>query len=618
MLLEFFSDLHWNAPNDFYEIVRSQKISANLPEALNFFAGNSFLDINSDQINFGQVEIIGPTAPNAIQYYEYEILDTLYSGNERLFKIKIQPKNNSRPLMGGELFLIDKKFVVQHIDVILNDQCNFDFYRDIHIIQSYRSFNDSLYLPFHSRRESIFQFNIPGYPELKLLKENFREGYVVNNKKNEFYAGQTKIIYENNLPFEQIPMNPPPLTKAEANGYKSIDSVVTNNPVISLITKSVKLFDLYSELKKKPVGNLSDFYRFNKVEGNFIGAALNTKMIFLPYSIYTGFGYGFQDERIKYFINPEYYFISDFNGLSIGVRVDNKIATREENPELPIWFNTFQSAFKSLDYFDYYYSKGYKIYVNNIFAPFTFKTTFFNVEHKSAKNNISKSLLSDKKFISAINISEGQLIGLRFDIKYSTAGYRYSSFKDELLQNQNYSEFKISYEKGIKSWGSDFNYQKYCLLIFLQQNTYYKGNLDLTVSIGSGSSELPIQKYLELESGFSGYERFKTFQTLNPNSYVGKHKLQFFVEHNFQNSLFRLSQITFIKDIPLDLSLLYNWGWAGNRNWSGLKLNEFYSECGFGIGRIFSVLKTEFLWRIRDVQNSNSFAFSLKLMDLEL
>ena len=618
LLLEFYSQIFWNAPDYYYEIIKSQRQSANIPQSINMFSGNSFLNINSDRISLGQKRIVGPTAPDAIKYYYYEIIDTLYQDKDRIFKISIDPKDDSRPLMNGFIYLVDNKFIIQKVDVQLNDQCNYGFYRDIHIIQKYAKEKNKMYLPYYSLNESDWKINIPKYPLLKYRKENFRENYVVNNASDEKYKGRTEIIFKNKIPFKDVPMNIPPLTTSEKKGYSTLDSLVTHRPVLKFVTKAIKLIDLFSYLKKQPIGKFSDFYRFNKVEGNFLGLAFNMKNIFTPFNIYAGFGQGFGDKKRKYFLQLAYNFNTlGFKGKLVLNQFD-KIITRENNSELPVWFNTFSSLLDSYDYFDYYYSKGRSAALLLNSSPFRFTTAVFQEYQNGTINHYSNGVWGKNHFIPAMVVKDGQYTGLRIDANYTTAGYRQTPLSKELIQNQSYTEISIRYESAFKKWGSVSNYHKELFLLYLRQNTFFNGFLDLKFYLANASSRLPVQKYFELESGLSGYDRFKTFRTLNLNSFVGDKKIALYCEHNFHNTLFRLTHLPYIKNVPLDFVLVYNLGWAGNNEWNNFKFKDFYSEAGFGIGRIFSILKLEFLWRLKKYGRSNAFAFSIKMSEIEL
>lgn len=617
-IFETYSNVIWNYPDSWYEIIYSQKQSANLPQSFNFFIGNTFLDVNSDKIYLGKKVIIGPTAPNAIEHYSYEILDTLYQDNNRIYRLSIKPKKNNRPAMSGTIFILDKFFLIQKIDVLFNTSADYDWYKNTHIIQQYKAINDSTFLPYYSFRESDLSEDISIIQKLIIRKTNFREDYTINKAENAIYAGKNESLININISFDSIPMNIPPLTYSEKKGYARIDSIVQNKPLIHFATGLLKLYDFYAYLKSKSVGDFSDIYRFNRIEGNFVGLAINTRENILPFQIYSGAGYGLSDKRTKYFISPGLNF--KFNSFQIYGNVNkyNTISSRESHNEFPVWINTFYAIFNNFDYFDYYYSNGFSSKIGIRKSPFSLSVAYFNEQHTNAIRTLRYSIFKEKEFDSNINIIENRLAGTKVIFKYSNAQYLLSDLYNKISPNKNYIDNELLFEYGNKYFGSDLNYHKWLLTLFVRQNTFYNGFLDLTISVGYGNKSLPVQKMFELESGFPGYDRLRTFMTLNSNAFIGHNKIAFYIEHNFHNSFFSYSRIPYVKDIDLDFSILLNTGWAGSEEVDKFNINKLYSEIGFGVGRIFNLFKINFLWRLRNAPNSSNFAFDIKLVEIEL
>jgi len=617
-IFETFSELYFNAPNKWHKVLLSQRQTANIPKSVNYVSSNTFLDINADKIHLGKKTIVGPTAPDAIAYYSYEILDTLYQDNNRIFKIKFSPKNENLPAMSGELYLVDKYFIINHIDAALNEECNYDVFENIHIIQRYKALNDSIYLPNYSLRESNFVIDIPGFPTLLMKKENFRENCIVNSDKNKIAPDDKTVEIRNTISFDSIPMHIPPLTVDEKNGYSKLDSIVHHNKKLYFFTRLVKLINYYAFLKSQPIGDFSDFFHFNRVEGIFGGASIDTKEYLEFISLKAGYGYGTQDEKSKYYICPSLRFKNRKIALKFTFGYYNRLEKREQTEEYPIWLNSFESIFNNFDYFDYYYTKGNTIDLDFKFGRLQFNTSYINEKHSSAYKNINYALFKQNQFIDNPAILAGRFVGPSIKVKYSNIAYLESSLSKRLIPNQNFTELDFSVDAGLKNWGSDVDFYKYQLMLFFRKNTYYKGFFDISFLIGTSTGNLPLQKYFEVESGFSGYERFKAFSTLDQNTYIGTNKFALYIEHNFHNSIFRLSRIPLINKIPWELSLIYNTGWAGNKKINKLIFDDFYSEAGFGLNKIFNLLKFEFIWRTKYIENSSNFSFNLKVDDFDI
>ncbi|MFQ6611258.1 MAG: DUF5686 family protein, partial [Fidelibacterota bacterium] len=360
-ILETYSELYYNSPDTWHEELLSQRQTSNFPQSVNFVSGNTFLDVNADRIEIGGNTLIGPTAPDAIEHYTFSIQDTLFQDNNRIFKIHFTPKNNNQPAMAGELYLADKYFLINHIDADLNSFCNYDLFENIHILQKYKALNDSIYVPNYSLRECDFALEFPGAPKIRTVKENYRENYQVNIPQNQISPIENTVVISQNIPFKSIPMLIPPLTIEEEMAYLQIDSLVTHNYRMKILTRIFKFVDLYSKFNSKPVGDISDFIRFNRVEGLFAGLAYNSKNRWESSMLKVGAGYGISDERFKYFvINSMAYQISIFR-IQAALHSYDRIATIESQDDIPLLANSMNSLLRNFDYYDYYFVKGNRL-----------------------------------------------------------------------------------------------------------------------------------------------------------------------------------------------------------------------------------------------------------------
>jgi len=617
-IFETFSELYFNAPNRWHEVLLSQKQTVNIPRTSNFVSGNTFLDINQDLIQLGERNIIGPTNPEAVLYYNYEFIDTLYQDNNRIFGIKFSPKKDNIPAMSGKLYLVDKYFIISNIDATLNEECNYDVFENIRIIQRYKAINDSVYLPNYSLRESNFVIDIPKFPALLIKKENFRENYIINNYNNKIAPYEETREIKNTISFDSIPMHIPPLTVNEKRGYSKIDSLFNQNNKIYIYKQIINFIDYYSYLEKLPIGNFSDFFHFNRVEGIFGGISIDSKDYFKNISLKTGYGYGSEDRNSKYFVYPSLEFKNKEIALKLTFGYYDKLETREQTKEFPIWANSFESIFYNFDYFDYYYSKGSSINLNLKIKRLDFTASYKNESHSNANRNLNFALFKNDLFIDNLAISSGKVIGPSIAIKYSDIAYLGSGISKELIPNQRFTELIFSVNNGIKSLGSDFNFYKYQLMLYIRKNTPLNGFVDISLFFGTSTGTLPLQKHFEIASGFSGYGRFKAFSTLGQNSFIGKNKASMYFEHKFHDSIFKLTNLPFVKKIPWEFSLIYNTGWAGNKKIERITFNDFYSEAGFGLNKVFNILKFEFIWRTKYFENSNFFSINLKIDNFEI
>jgi len=613
-IFETYSELYFNAPGTWHEVILSQKQTSNIPNSINLISGNTFLDINSDRIHIGTKNLIGPIAPDAINHYNYIMADTLFQDNYRIFKINFTPLNNDTPSMKGSIYLADKIFLIKQIDVQLNAECNYDVFEDIHIIQNYKVINDSLFLPIYSFRESKFVIDIPKYPVLIIKKENFREDYLIDNDDNFIHPNQDAVVFKNSLDFEEIAMHIPPLNKDESKAYETIDSLVQNNKKISAMVNMMSLLDKYAWIRTLPIGNFSDFFRFNRVEDSFLGISIDTKNQFSPLSLKLGYGYGFGDNKTKYFISPGIHLFRKHSVSTLTMSIYDRILTRENQDEYPISLNTYSSIFNDFDYFDYYYAKGFSINTDFSISQFTLSAKYLNESHSSAIKNIEHGIFNKNHYSDNPVMSEGHNIGINLNFKYSNILYQDSGFGKKEIPNHNYWETEFSIQSGIPEFGGEFNFSKYHLALYLKQNISHSSFLDISFFYGFSKGILPAQYLFELNSGFAGFRRYKSFATLNQNAFYGQTKIALYLEYNVHNSIFKTLHLS----TPWEFSMIYNTGWAGNKDINHINYNDYYFEYGFGLNKIFKLIKFEFIWSGIDIPNSKSFCFIVKIDDFDI
>ena len=162
--------------------------------------------------------------------------------------------------------------------------------------------------------------------------------------------------------------------------------------------------------------------------------------------------------------------------------------------------------------------------------------------------------------------------------------------------------------------GSDFHFSRYQFILFLRQTIFQKGYLDASFLCGLSQGELPEQFLFELESGFTGYRQYKAFATLDQNVFIGNKKFALFLEHNFHDSIFDLAGLS----TPWEFSIIYNTGWAGDKYFNQVEYDDSYSELGFGLNKIFNLIKFEFIWRVKKIPNSKSFCFNITIDEFDI
>ncbi len=612
LLVEYYSEVIWNAPGHIYEIVRSQKQSANLPESFNYFADISFIDVNADRFSLGDKFIVGPTAPDAIEYYRFTILDTLFQDKYRIYKLKIIPKTDLRPLMEGTIYLVDGSFLVQQVDVTFNEAADFQMYSRIHVLQKYGPVEDDLFLPYYSRWDSDWTINLPNYPEFRWKKVNFREDYRLNLTDHRQYAGISKTVYENDMDFDNIPMNPPPLSLSEIQGYTVIDSIISKRPGLKFTIAMLKFPDRLARLSTLPLGEFSQFYRFNRVEGHFMGIALHSKNYLQPFQMQGRWGYGLANRRENYRISVGVQKSAASMDIALTASLYKDISAREEIDRFPVWLNSIYSLFTTRDAFDYYYRKGKDISLAVERPPYSFAFTWNRESYLTAYRNLLRPPLGSGEYPVNTMSDEGSYSGYRIFFRFDNSGIRQSSLFSEPVTEANYLSVVLQYERA-KEVGSSSGYEKGSIRLAGRRNTYHSGYLKFSLKAGAASDKILRQRRFELIGNIPGNHTGDYFRTMNLHSITGMYELMVFLEHHLD-----IYPFLPIRNRPGDLVIYHNMGWVGDDSFRELKIRRFIMESGIGIGPFFSLFGMDFIWRTGWTPADNEFVFYIRLVDIRL
>jgi len=119
--------------------------------------------------------LISPISANSNLYYNYKYVNSFYQDSVKIYKISVEPKNKVSALFYGNIYIEDSTWALIGVDLFINEQSLLT-YQNFNIIQNYKKFNDSTYLPI--RTEII---------------------YTIKNGKDSHILGNTKIVRKDYL-----------------------------------------------------------------------------------------------------------------------------------------------------------------------------------------------------------------------------------------------------------------------------------------------------------------------------------------------------------------------------------------------------------------------------------
>ena len=604
------------------EVVKQKRQTENIPGTENFAAVHRIINFNDDEIKLFNVGInrkstsfsfVGPTAPDALDYYDYKLTGTSVVNGLEIYKIKMIPKSRLRPLFDGIITIAEGTFAVMGVDVKPNETFTFPFVKDIdlHYKQQFGLFDSLFWMPIDNRISGGLSVSIVGItmPRFGIEATSSIYDYEINIpipdtllKKPRLVVDSSSIKFDSTFWAQNEVL---PLTTEEQTAYKSLDSTQT-------LDKQFKPSGPLMSLSGDGAGALFKYVdaRFNRVEGFFFGGRyeLDTLTNFL--SLNTSGGYGFSDKRFKYEAGGSVYPTRD-RKLQIGGSYYLKLDNVQDGGYYSPFTISLMALIDKNDYRDYFLTKGWKTFMQcDPLRTLSATLNFFDEEHSSMTNKVTRGLFSQQKsFRANPPVNTGNLRSLQFDFRFGD-----KPVPLEMVPRDAF-EFSVEYSSP-KLLKSDFKFTRYSFNIDYNINTFaqsllFPPLLKLKISGGIGNGTLPPQRIFVLDSRASGYAPFGVLKGGGIKEFGGDRFININIEHNFRSTPFLALNLPYFyrNGIEVILHASFAQTWLGTATTS----SGWYSEAGIGVSKIFDVLRADLTYRFKEQKR---FYFTLSVANI--
>jgi hypothetical protein len=606
-LFETQTSCSWKAPDLYKEVITARRQSANFMPEQNMFTVDKIPNLNDDIIALDRYSVIGPTAENALEYYTYKMVDTLAMDNYRVFRIRVTPKNNLKPLFDGIISIADKSYMVMQVDVRGNEILDLSPMIDVHLQQQFALFENKFWLPVESKLKFRIEISFPMVPEMNIEQYSLMHNYEINTELDGSLfdnfqiavlptADRVDTSYWQNV-------NMLPLTNEETAAYQQLDSLVTHAGFFSHAIMALANFSLpWKELK---LTSFSDFFHFNRVEGAYLGAGLTTNELLPQSTITLRTGYAFAEKRGKYAVDIERY-LSDRKIYSVGAGVYRKTSFREGEEFLSRGDITLLALLEKDDPVDYFEVTGWSLYSHvRPCASSSVEIRFLDEQHSSLTKTTDFSILyGSDKFRSNQPVIGGKLRSGSISFTYDTRKFLMSGMFDDYDRSQNsiWCTLKVEYsDKNILH--GDFDFTCYSGSLNFYALTTSSGALRGNLRLGYAFGHVPPQRIFDLFGSTSDITPTGSLRTISIKEFAGDRLASLVLEHNFGSLPFRALGISFMKN--MDLILFTGSAWSDlsieSRAIQPVPLQtctKVINEIGFGLGRLFTLLRLDFAWRL--------------------
>lgn len=609
-ITESYSTGYWQKGDTLREIVKQKRQTENIPASGNFAAVWGITNFNDDEIRSAGYTFIGPTATNALDFYDYKLQRTFGKGGYEIYEINVIPKSRLQPLFQGIITIADYTYAVMGVDLQPNEAFNIPFVSDLKLNyrQKFSLYEDEFWMPTDVRIVGGAKISFAGikFPKITFEQTSVITDYKINTaipdtifRKPRLTTDSSALVYDTTFWKQNEVL---PLTESEQFAYDSLDSTKT-------LAVQFKPGGIAITLGSDTSGFLNYLpyvdARFNRVEGFYFGGRYQLDSVTNSTAIKGAAGYGFSDNIFKMNFGATQFFDAKRN-YGVGFEVYRKLDNVPDGKFYHPLVISFTSLVGRNDYRDYFLASGWRAFsvlkpINN----FQFEIGFNSEWHKSLLVN------SDFSFITLGN-------SFRYNPPITEGKNRSFTFTSRIGQEPVFLNLITidAVEIGIEHSNpnilkSNYDFTSYLFSTTYSFNTFLQSHLfspvmRLALSAGSSAGKVPPQKLFTIDSRLSGMAPFGVLKTAGVKEFVGNKFILFSAEHNFRSIPFLALGLPFFYKRHTEL-ILHG---AVAQTWLDKTsvTNGWYYEAGLGIGKILDIIRLDLTYRFpKNAKNGRLF-----------
>ncbi len=593
------------------------------------------IDIYSNNIRLVDVNFISPIADNALTFYDYHILDTVYFGSHRCIQVQFSPAHFGSNTFNGYLWIADTSFAIKSVVMHMDKNANVNFVKKFEISQFFEDENQPKFLP--QKTVLYMDLIVPLKKQTGVVakKTTIYRDIILNDNLIDT-AFDKKFIPISAYASDSAKKNPiqrfEPLSKTERSVYALMDTL-TKIPAVVTYAKIVSALSTgYYTTGHIDLGDIYYIYTNNIVEGNRFTFGLKTNYRFNSRIQLKGYaGYAMRDQQFRYLLgsvfvlNPRKWSTLTLEYSSDITGTYNHSDELDENSIFAAFLRRVkysQSRLINSKYADVNYLK----FLSNDWAigadvNHNVLTPFFNVYYTYGDFKPYTDSLSESNHYTVNDAT----ISLRWSHKerYITQHYRRGSLGGY------YPIITLSYTKGVKvnngTLKSDFNFSKWNLYLEHNFPDGRIGQLSYILDAGLTNGVLPIVFLNVLEGNDTYYYNKYAFNNMNRFEFVTDKYISLSVQQSFGS--FPFKYIPLMKRLKWR-SLVTFKGVIGGMSQANKIANGYYDstisyhftvpdkepymETGVGIDNIFHALRIDGVWRLNYQHNPGVPKFGIK------
>lgn len=598
-ITESYSTGYWRQGDTLREVIRQKRQTENLRRGVRVAVGGFIVNFYDDDINFTGFHFVGPTSPEAFDYYDFKLLRTRQRDETPVYTIGVMPKSRMTPLFRGKLDVIGDTYSLVAVDMSPNEAFTIPFASrfDLRYTQQFGFYENRYWMPMDIGLSGDIEVNLAGFsfPRIVVEQSSLIYDFKINRElPDSVFKQARRIELANAAKFDSVfwaQHDVLPLTQEEHKAFKVLDSTQTLDKQFK---PSGPLSGLTSLINTLGYGRI----RYNRAEGLYLGLKGSRDSVIEGFSLLGSAGYGFSDRRGKYALGIARYFDSGRRyGFELeGYRGFSNIPDEEYYVPTVI---ALAAVTNKSDYRDYFYSNGWRgTFQAQPLRRLSLHLEYRNEDQRSAANTADFSIFDrSKPFRSNPLIVDGTMRNVGVRLRYGDEEVPFG------LVTQNSAELEVEHSnRGILASSFDFTrmiFRGEARIATFSSRLLFPPTLNIKLTAGTSTGSLPPQRVFSLESRYDALGPFGVLRTGDVKEFAGDRFVSVSIEHNFRSMPFLLLDIPYLyrNSIELILHGAVAQTWSSSSLPFGRTTDGWYSEAGIGLNRLMSLFRLDVSYR---------------------
>lgn len=587
-----------------------------------------------DESDVIRYQIVSPIATDALEHYDYALLDTVVVAGRRVLRIAVSPKSETTPLFTGTLDVDDSSWDVVALDLGVDDAVQFPTVSELRYQQHWTDVGGDRAMPTEIRLSgtlhpkvsarwiprTVAGVHLPEFPRQVSFEQIAQlTGFAFDEGVRPADVPEYRVVLSDQADDADsaIWLAPAavPLDTVERVVWARGDSEDRHPAFLLRMSRSI---DAAQRFWLGPGS-----FHFNRVDGFYLGT-FHDWYASRGLVLTTKLGYGWGSHVWQYRAGGR-VLVAAARQVWLGAYVHDETVGW---PSLaPGSYDPSASALvQHVDPNDYYRERGLTLLTDTKVIDFTRFELRYDDARQTTQDTIAGSGFRSTRFPPLPNppIRDGRMRALSGTVTFDSRQMLKSRGLEYRLSGTTWTRVTLGVEASAPALiASDFDFQRYTFQVEQHLPLLGLGTTSVTVAGGVASHGAPPQRYFTVGYGIRLLAAEGTgFNTLSRTAFVGNRALLVSLRHDFGRQLFHDSGLPLLRGIPATLSLHAGAFWAELKNNTPSPADTMlqttgkaYREAGFTLGNLTPFLSpfdlaASFTWQLSSYP-TNRFRFGL-------